>query len=151
MSAIPMRDNIQNAMKAAMRAKDKPRLGIIRLMLAAIKQREVDDRIELNNEQVLIILDKMVKQRRDSIIQFEAADRQDLANQEKYELTILQEYLPAALSTTELQTIITATITATGATSVKDMGQVMGRLKPKIQGRCDMGEASKIVKQQLNL
>ncbi|NOY71105.1 MAG: GatB/YqeY domain-containing protein [Gammaproteobacteria bacterium] len=150
MSAAPMRDNIQNAMKAAMRAKDKPRLGVIRLMLAAIKQREVDDRIELNDEQVLTILDKMVKQRRDSIIQFEAADRQDLANQEKYELTIIQEYLPAALSTTELQTIITETITATGATSVKDMGQVMGRLKPKIQGRCDMGEASKIVKQQLN-
>ncbi|VAW86646.1 Transamidase GatB domain protein [hydrothermal vent metagenome] len=150
MPAIPMRDDIYNAMKAAMRAKDKPRLGVIRLILAAIKQREVDERIELNDEQVLVILDKMVKQRRDSIRQFEAADRQDLADQEKYEISILQEYLPAALSNEELQTIIKESIAAEKATSPKDMGKIMGILKPKVQGRCDMSEASKIVKQLLN-
>ncbi len=150
MSAILMRDDIHNAMKAAMRAKDKPRLGVIRLILAAIKQREVDERIELNDEQVLVILDKMVKQRRDSISQFEAADRQDLADQEKYEVTIIQEYLPAALSNKELQTIISESIATAKATSPKDMGKVMRVLKPKVQGRCDMGEASKMVKQLLN-
>jgi len=150
MSAILMRDDIHNAMKAAMRAKDKSRLGAIRLILAAIKQREVDERIELNDEQVLVILDKMVKQRKDSIRQFEAADRQDLADQEKYEIGILQEYLPTPLSNEELQMIIKESIAATKAASPKDMGKVMGILKSKVQGRCDMGEASKIVKQLLN-
>jgi len=145
-----MRDDIRSAMKTAMRAKDKPRLGIIRLILAAIKQREVDERIELNNEQVLVILDEMLKQRRNSIRQFEAADRQDLADQEQYEVTIIQEYLPAALSNEELETIIRESIATAKAALPKDMGKVMGILKPKVQGRCDMGEASKMVKQLLN-
>jgi len=136
-------------MKAAMKAADKPRLGVIRLMLAAIKQREVDERIELDDTQTLAVLDKMVKQRRDSIEQYTKANRQDLAEQERFELGVCQEYLPEALAEEELVAMVEAAIAATGAISMKDMGKVMGRVKPKAQGRADMGAVSRLVKERL--
>lgn len=137
-------------MKAAMRAKDKACLGVVRLALAAIKQREVDERIELNDTQVLVVLDKMLKQRRDSVRQYQGAGRQDLVDQENYEIGVLQGYLPAALSEAELDTLVTQAIEVTGAGSMKDMGQVMGILKPQVQGRADMGEVSKMIKARLD-
>ena len=137
-------------MKAAMKSGDKRRLGIIRLILAAIKQREVDERIELDDTQVLLVLDKMVKQRRDSVEQFEKAGRTELADQEKFEIGVIQEYLPAQLSEDEISALITEAITATGAESMKDMGKVMGMLKPKLQGRADMGAVSGLIKQNLS-
>ncbi len=136
-------------MKAAMKGGDKRKLGVIRLLRAAIKQREVDERIELDDEQVLAILDKMVKQRRDSITQYEQAERSDLVEQEQYEIEILQEYLPEALSQEEITALIAAAITAAGATSMRDMGKVMGELKPKLQGRADVGAVSALVKESL--
>ena len=136
-------------MKTAMRAKDKPRLGVIRLILAATKQREVDERIILSDEQVLAILDKMVKQRRDSLSQFESAGRKDLADQEKFEIEVITGYLPAALSESELDVAIKESIAAVGADSMKDMGKVMTELRPKVQGRADMGQVSQKVKQFL--
>ena len=142
--------HIQDDMKRAMKAGEKPRLGVIRLLLAAIKQKEVDERIELNDEQILVILDKMVKQRRDSIEQFQKAGRNDLADQESFEITILQEYLPAALSNDEIVAMINEAIAKSGSESMKDMGKVMGILKPKMQGRADMGAVSGLIKQQLN-
>jgi len=141
---------IRDDMKAAMKGGDKRRLGIIRLILAAIKQREVDERIELNDEPTLLILDKMVKQRRDSIEQFEKADRTDLAEQEAYEIEVLKDYLPEALSDDEITALIAEAIAAAGAESIRDMGKVMGQLKPKMQGRADMGAVSAQVKQQLS-
>jgi len=132
-----------------MRSKDKPRLGVVRLVLAAIKQREVDERIDLDDTQVLAVLDKMVKQRRDSVKQFEDAGRQELADQESYEISILQEYLPAALDATELDALIVAAIDSAGAESMKDMGKVMGVLRPRVQGRADMGAVSEKIKQLL--
>ena len=137
-------------MKAAMKSGDKRRLGIIRLIRAAIKQREVDERIELDDTQVLLVLDKMVKQRRDSVEQFEKAGRTELADQEKFEIGVIQEYLPAQLSEDEISALITEAITATGAESMKDMGKVMGMLKPKLQGRADMGAVSGLIKQNLS-
>jgi len=147
-SAIKQR--IQDDMKTAMRAKEKERLATIRLILAAIKQKEVDERIELDDTQMLAILDKMAKQRRDSIEQFEKAERQDLADQEKAELVIIQAYLPQALTEAELIEIIDAAIQESGAASAKDMGKVMGLVKPKVQGRADMKAVSGLVKQRLN-
>lgn len=141
---------IREDMKAAMKGGDKRRLGIIRLILAAIKQREVDERTEMDDQQTLLILDKMVKQRRDSIEQFEKAGRTDLAEQEAYEIEILKEYLPEALSDDEISALITEAIAASGAESIRDMGKVMGQLKPKMQGRADMGAVSAQVKQQLS-
>jgi len=141
---------IQDDMKAAMKAADKRRLGAIRLILAAIKQREVDGRSELDDDQVLAVLDKMVKQRRDSIEQYAKADRQDLAEQEAYEVGICQEYLPEALGEAELIALVEEAIAATGAASMKDMGKVMGQIKPKAQGRADMGAVSMLVKQRLS-
>jgi hypothetical protein len=145
-----LRIQLQDEMKAAMKSGDKRRLGIIRLILAAIKQREVDERIELDDTQVLLVLDKMVKQRRDSVEQFEKAGRTELADQEKFEIGVIQEYLPAQLSEDEISTLITEAITATGAESMKDMGKVMGMLKPKLQGRADMGAVSGLIKQNLS-
>jgi len=136
-------------MKQAMRDKDKPRLGVVRLALAAIKQREVDERVELDDTQVLAVLDKMVKQRRDSVRQFEEAGRQDLADQESFEITVLQAYLPEALSDAELDALIDEAITASGASSMKEMGKAMGILKPKVQGRADMGAVSAKLKARL--
>lgn len=132
-----------------MRAKAATRLGTIRLILAAIKQKEVDERIDVDDVQVLAILDKMVKQRKDSITQFEAAGRMELAEKEHAEIEVIQEYLPQQLSEEEIVTIIQEVIASTGAESIKDMGKVMGQLKPRLQGRADMGEVSKKIKQQL--
>ncbi len=136
-------------MKLAMRNKDKQRLGVVRLALAAIKQREVDDRIELDDTQVLAVLDKMVKQRRDSARQYEDAGRQELADQETYEIGVLQEYLPVALSDDEIDALIAKAITEAGAESMKDMGKVMGLLRPQVQGRADMADVSLKIKQHL--
>lgn len=145
-----LKQDIQADMKAAMKGGDKPRLAAVRLILAAIKQREVDERIELNDEQVLAVLDKMVKQRRDSIAQYEEAGREDLAQQERYEVDVLQAYLPEALSEQEVADLIDQAIAETGASSMKDMGKLMGWLKPKLQGRADMGAVSGLVKQKLS-
>lgn len=133
-----------------MKGGEKARLGVIRLITAAIKQREVDERIELDDEQVLIVLDKMVKQRRDSIKQYTDAGREDLAAIEEAEVEIIQAYLPAALSEDEIAAIVEAAIAQTGATSMADMGKVMGIVKPQVQGRGDMGAVSGIVKQKLS-
>jgi uncharacterized protein YqeY len=136
-------------MKAAMKGGDKPRLGVIRLILAAIKQKEVDERIELNDEHVLAILDKMVKQRRDSITQYEDAGRTELADQEKFEIGVIQGYLPEQLDEAAILEMIDEAIASTGASSMKDMGKLMGILKPKLQGRADMGQASGLIKKKL--
>ena len=132
-----------------MKGGEKARLGVIRLITAAIKQREVDERIELDDEQVLVVLDKMVKQRRDSIKQYTDAGREDLAAIEEAEVEIIQTYLPAALSKDEIAAIVEAAIAQTGASSMADMGKVMGIVKPQVQGRGDMGAVSGIVKQKL--
>ncbi len=145
-----LKNSLTEAMKEAMRAKDKKRLGVIRLALAAFKQIEVDERIELDEARSLATLDKMVKQRRDSISQFEAADRNDLADVEKYEITVLQEFLPQALSSEEINAIISSALADTGAQSMADMGKVMGIVKPKVQGRADVGAVSKMIKDQLS-
>ncbi len=136
-------------MKAAMRAGEKDRLGVIRLVNAAIKQREVDERIEVDDTQVLAILEKMLKQRRDSVSQFDAAGRGDLSAVENYEIGVIQTYLPAQLSAAEVDEIIAASIVESGATSAKDMGKVMGLVKPKVAGRADMGKLSEIIRTKL--
>jgi uncharacterized protein YqeY len=144
-----LKAQIIDDMKAAMKGGEKARLGVIRLITAAIKQREVDERIELDDEQVLVVLDKMVKQRRDSIKQYTDAGREDLAAIEQAEVEIIQTYLPAALSEDEIAAIVEAAIAQTGASSMADMGKVMGIVKPQVQGRGDMGAISGIVKQKL--
>jgi len=136
-------------MKEAMRAKEKERLGVIRLILAAIKQREVDERIELSDEQVLITLDKMLKQRRESISQYEAAGRQELADVEAAEIKIIQTFMPEPLSADDIATMIDEAISQTSASEMKDMGKVMGVLKPKMQGKADMAAVSKLIKEKL--
>lgn len=149
MADSALKQQLTDDMKAAMRDKDKARLGVVRLALAAIKQREVDERIELDDTQVLAVLDKMVKQRRDSVKQYEEAGRQELADQESYEISVLQEYLPAALSDDEIDALIKAAIESSGAESMQDMGKVMGVIKPQVQGRADMGAVSGRIKSQL--
>jgi uncharacterized protein YqeY len=144
-----LKQRIQDDVKAAMRAKAKSRLATLRLITAAIKQREVDERIELDDTQVLAILDKMIKQRRDSIDQYAKAGRSELVAQENDEIAIIQEYLPAGLNEDEILALIEQTIQSTGASSMQDMGKVMGQLKPKMQGRADMGQVSRLVKQKL--
>jgi len=144
-----LKQRIQDDMKSAMKAGDKPRLGVIRLMLAAIKQREVDERIELDEAQVLAVLDKMVKQRRDSIAQFRDAGREDLAANEEFELGVIQDYLPEALSEAEIAELIEQAVSESGASAMGDMGKVMAVLRPRIQGRADMGAVSARVKQRL--
>lgn len=141
---------LKDAQKDAMRAKDKVRLGTIRLALAEVKQREVDTREELSDEDVVALLTKMVKQRRDSITQFKAAERQDLVDQEESELAILQEFLPEPLSEQEVAALIAEAVEATGANGMQDIGKVMGWLKPKVQGRADMGKLSGQIKAKLN-
>ncbi len=145
-----LKEQITEDMKAAMRAKDSARLGTIRLLTAAIKQKEVDERIDVTDTVVLAIIDKMIKQRRDSISQFEAGGRQDLADIEKAELTVLSAYMPAAMSDAEIQTEVAAAVTATGAAGPQDMGKVMGVLKPKLAGRADMTAVSALVKAVLS-
>lgn len=144
-----LKERIQEDMKSAMRAKDAPRLSTIRLIMAAIKQREVDERILLDDTQVLAVLDKMVKQGRDSISQYESAGRQDLADQESFEISVIQEYLPAALSDAEIDVLVDEAISAANATSIKEMGAVMAQLRPRVQGRADMGGVSNKVKEKL--
>ncbi len=146
---MSIKDRIQQDMKDAMRAKEKERLATIRLILAAVKQREVDERVELDDEQVIVVLDKMVKQRRESIAQFEKAGRDDLVDKEQAELVVINDYLPAALSEDEIMQLVDAALKATGASSIKDMGKVMGQLKPKLQGRADMGAVSAMIKARL--
>ncbi len=149
MSESPLKQQIVAAMKDAMRAKDKPRLGTIRLTLADIKRIEVDERIDPDDTRITSILDKMVKQRRDSIQQFEAGGRSDLVAQEQLEIAVIQEFLPQALSEEELQAIIESALAESGATSMQDMGKVMGLLKPKVVGRADMGLVSQKIKAAL--
>jgi uncharacterized protein YqeY len=146
---MSLKEQITEDMKAAMRAKDSARLGTIRLLTAAMKQKEVDERIELNDAQVLAIIEKMIKQRKDSITQFEAGGRQDLADNEKAELVVLSAYMPAALSDAEIQAEVQAALAATGAAGPQDMGKVMGVLKPKLAGRADMTAVSAMVKAAL--
>jgi uncharacterized protein YqeY len=146
---MSLKDRIQQDVKDAMRAKDKARLAAIRLITAAIKQREVDERIELDDAQVTAVLDKMAKQRRESISQFEKAGRDDLIAQEVMELEIIQSYLPEQLGEDEINALIDSAMQATGATSIKDMGKVMGQLKPKLQGRADMSAVSALIKARL--
>jgi len=140
---------INDDVKAAMKAKDKARLGVLRLITAAIKQREVDERITLNEEQVLAVLEKMIKQRKDSIAQYEKAGRDELAQQEAFEIGIIQAYMPEQLSDDEIDALITEAISSSGAESMKDMGKVMGLLKPKLAGRADMGAVSGKIKAKL--
>ncbi|MCB1777323.1 MAG: GatB/YqeY domain-containing protein [Candidatus Competibacteraceae bacterium] len=143
---MSLKTHIQDDMKAAMRAKDKGRLGVIRLILAAIKQREVDERIELSDAQILVVLEKMIKQRRESLTQYQNAGREDLARQEAFEIDLIQAYLPAPLSEAELETLIANAIAATGAESMRDMGKVMAMIKDQAQGQVDMSRVSAQVK-----
>jgi len=144
-----IKQRLQSDMKDAMRAHDKARLGVIRLINAEIKRKEVDERISVDDAQTLAILDKMLKQRRDSISQFEAAGRTDLVEKESFEVTVIQDYMPKALTDAEIDTAIANAISASGATSAKDMGKVMAALKPMVQGRCDMTVVSQRVKAKL--
>jgi|TARA_B110000046_G_scaffold33822_1_gene36395 uncharacterized protein YqeY len=147
---MSMKSQITDAMKDAMRAKDKPRLGAIRLMLSEVKRIEVDERIEIDDERLLAILDKMIKQRRDSITQYEAAGRDELAAIEIGEIAVIQDFLPTALTEEEINAMIAVAIAETGAESMRDMGKVMGILRPQIQGRADGGAVSGLVKVALN-
>ena len=146
---MSLKTQLTEDMKAAMKSGEKDRLGVIRLINAAIKQKEVDERIELTDALVLAVLEKMVKQRKDSISQYEAAGREDLAAIERYELGVIDAYLPAKLGEAEVLAAIDAAITDTGATGASDMGKLMAVLKPKLAGQADMGEVSKLVKQRL--
>lgn len=150
MTDCTLKQQLQSDMKASMKSADKSRLAVIRLMLSAIKQIEVDERIELDDARVTAVLDKMVKQRRESIAQFEKAGRDDLIAIEQSELELIQQYLPAALSESEVTQMIADAISQTGASEIKQMGQVMGILKPKLTGRADMGQVSQQIKKMLN-
>lgn len=147
--ASPLKQRIQSDVTDAMRAKDKSRLGTLRLVTAAIKQIEVDTRDELDDPGVLVVLEKMLKQRRDSLQQYSDAGRKDLADQESYEIGIIEAYMPEALPAKELDALIDAAIAETGADSMRDMGKVMGLLKSQVQGRADLGAVSGAVKQKL--
>ncbi|NNK32553.1 MAG: GatB/YqeY domain-containing protein [Xanthomonadales bacterium] len=147
---MSLKIRIQDDVKTAMRAHERERLGVLRLVTAAIKQKEVDERIELNDEQVLAVLDKMVKQRRESLEQYQQAGREDLAETERYELTLIQEYLPEPLGADELAELIRSTIDELGASSIRDMGPVMNALRGQVQGRADMKAVSQAVKAQLS-
>lgn len=146
---MSLKDRITEDMKAALRARDGARLSAIRLLLAAIQQREVDERITLGDAEVVSVIEKMLKQRRDSLQQFEAAGRQDLADKEKFEVTVLQAYMPTALSEAEVEAAVMVAVGASGAKSMQDIGKVMALLKPKLAGRADMAEVSALVKSKL--
>ncbi|WP_017410635.1 GatB/YqeY domain-containing protein [Aeromonas hydrophila] len=146
---MSLKDQLKDQQKLAMLAKDKARLAAIRLLMAEIKQREVDTRVELNDQDILAVVTKMVKQRRDSISQFEAAGRQDLADKESAEIVVLQEFLPQQLTAAEIAALIEQAIAESGAAVMADMGKVMAVLKPKIQGRADVGAVSAQVKTRL--
>jgi uncharacterized protein len=147
MSAIVA--SIKDSIKVAMRAKDKPRLSALRLASAEFKRVEVDERIDVDDERALVILDKMVKQRQNSITQYEDADRHDLAETEKFEISIISEFLPEALSGDELAKLVADAVIQSGAQGMQDMGKLMGVLKPQVQGRADMAQVSQLVKAQL--
>jgi len=147
---MSLKARITEDMKAAMKAKETARLGAIRLLMAAMKQREVDDRIELDDAGIVAVIEKMLKQRKDSISQYEAAGRQDLADAEKAEVQVLTAYMPAGLSSAEVSAIVAAAVTASGAAGPADMGKVMALVKPQIAGRADMAEVSKLVKAKLS-
>jgi uncharacterized protein YqeY len=146
---VSLKERITDDMKAAMRAGEKERLGVIRMITAAIKQREVDERISLDDVQVVAVLEKMVKQRKESLVQFQAGNRQDLVDKESAEIDLLRTYLPSQLGDAELDALIADAIAATGAASVKDMGKVMGVIKAKAQGRADMGAVGAKIKAKL--
>ena len=146
---MTLKETLSEDMKAAMRAKDSEKLATIRLINAAIKQREVDERIELGDGQVLAVIEKMIKQRKDSITQFEAGGRQDLADKEKSEITVLAAYMPAQMSEAEVQAEVAAAVSQAGASGPQDMGKVMAVLKPKLAGRADMTAVSALVKAAL--
>lgn len=148
--SVELKNRIKDAMKEAMRAKAKQRLGTIRLIQAEIKRIEVDERIDVDDARLLAVLDKMCKQRRDSITQYEAAERPELAEIERAEMVVIQEFLPQPLSEAELQTIVETAIADSGAESARDMGKVMAIIKPQVQGRADVGAVSKLVKTQLS-
>jgi hypothetical protein len=145
-----LKQRIQEDMKAALRSQDKQRLSVVRLILAAIKQLEVDERIEVDDIRITHILNKMIKQGRDSIAQYDQAKRDDLANQERLEVEIIQTYLPEPLSDADIDRVLSEVITKVGATSIKDMGKVMAELKEKIQGRADMAQISEKIKARLS-
>ena len=147
---ITLKDKVTEAMKDAMRAKDSARLGAIRLLLSAIKQREVDERIELTDADVISVIEKMLKQRRDSITAFEGAGRTDLADIEKYEVSVLQTYMPKQMSDAEIDAIISQVIADSGAQGGKDMGKVVGLVKPLVAGMADMGKVSGLIKSRLS-
>jgi uncharacterized protein len=146
---MSLKERIQKDMQAAMRSKDARRLGVIRLLMAAIKQREIDERITLDDTEVVAVIEKMLKQRRESLSQFQSAGRQDLADQESYEISVLHEYLPEQLSANEIEQLIADALNETHAASMKDMGKIMAILKPKLQGRADLSEVSKKIKSAL--
>ena len=146
---MSLKDRITDDMKAAMRSGEKERLGVIRMITAAIKQREVDERITLNDAQVLSVLEKMIKQRKESLAQFQAGNRQDLVDKEAAEITLLQTYMPSRLGDAELDALIAEAVAATGAASIKDMGKVMAVIKAKAQGRADMAAVGAKIKAKL--
>jgi uncharacterized protein YqeY len=146
---MTLKSTITEDMKTAMRAKDTARLGAIRLLQAAIKQREVDERIELDDNNVISVIEKMLKQRRDSIAAYESANRHDLADVEKFELSVLQTYLPQQLTEAELSTILDDVVNTSGASGIKDMSKVMAAIKPLVAGRADMGKISGMIKARL--
>jgi len=147
---MSLKTRINEDMKVAMKARETARLGAIRLLMAAMKQKEVDERIELDDAGVVAVIEKMLKQRKDSIAQYEAAKRQDLADAERFEVEVLTAYMPAGLSAEEVAAIVAAEVAESGARGPADMGKVMAIIKPKIAGRADMGEVSKLVKAKLS-
>jgi uncharacterized protein YqeY len=146
---MPLKERITEDMKAAMRSGEKERLGLIRMITSAIKQREVDERITLDDTQVLSVLEKMIKQRKESLVQFKAGNRQDLVDKESAEITLLQGYMPSALSDAEIDALISEAVAASGAASIKDMGKVMAIIKAKAQGRADMAAVGAKIKAKL--
>jgi len=146
---MPLKEQITEDMKTAMKSGEKDRLGVIRLILAGIKQREIDERIMLDDAQVLSVIEKMIKQRRDSIAQFRAAAREDLATKEEFEVGVIQGYMPAQLGDAAIDAIIATAIADSGATSAKDMGKVIGLVRPQVAGRADMSKISQAVKDKL--
>ena len=146
---MPLRDQLNEDIKTAMKARETEKLGALRLLLSAVKQREVDERITLDDAGVIAVVEKMIKQRKDSIAQYEKAQRQDLADREKYEISVIEGYLPQQLSAAEIDAVIAEAIASTGAKGAADMGKVMGVVKPKLAGRADMGKVSGLVKARL--
>jgi uncharacterized protein len=146
---MSLKIRINEDMKTAMKAKDAARLAAIRLLMAAMKQKEVDERIEMDDTAIIAVIEKMLKQRKDSITQFEAAKRQDLADAEKFEVDVLTAYMPQAMAAAEVEAIVAAAVASSGAKAMADMGKVMALVKPQVAGRADMGEVSKLIKAKL--